>query len=71
MTNNIEIFLTNVMTNYEREENTLMVKYYNKNYELLIQKKKDGRLSDSCVVIDKRKQPIIYNDINVALQKLN
>lgn len=68
--NNIERFITCVMKDFEYEENNIMVKYYNKNFDLLVQKKKDGNIS-SCVVIDKRNKPIIYNDIEFALKKLN
>ena len=68
----VEKFLNYFMTNdYKREDNSAMVKYYNTNFDLLIQKRKDGRMSDSCVVIDKRKQPsIIYNDIGIAWDRL-
>ena len=69
--NNIERFITCVMKDFEYEENNIMVKYYNKSFDLLVQKKKDGNMSNSCVVIDKRNKPIIYNDIEFAMKKLN
>lgn len=58
------------MKDHERHETNTIVKYQNKSFELLIPKKKDGTLSDSCVVVDKRNQHIVYNDIDVALQKI-
>jgi hypothetical protein len=69
--NNIERFITCVMKDFECDENNIMVKYYNKNFDLLVQKKKDGNISNSCVVIDKRNKPIIYNNIELAMKKLN
>ena len=68
--NNIEKFVSLIMKDFEREENSVMVKYHNKNFDLLVQKKKDGKVSESCVVVDKRNQPIMYNDIEFALKKL-
>ena len=71
MVANIQKFLTCVMKNeFQREENNIMVKYYNKDFDLLVQKKKDGKMGESCVVVDKRTQHIIYNEIGIALDRL-
>ena len=66
----VEKFLKCVMKNdYHREESESLVKFYNKNFDVLMQKRKDGK-KDSCIVIDKRSKPIIYNDVSIALEKL-
>jgi D-serine dehydratase len=68
---NIDKFLQCVMKNeYTKEENDSVVKYHNKYFDVLVQKRKDSKKNDSCIVIDKRQQPIIYNDIAIALDRL-
>lgn len=62
----IERFLRCVMKNsYSHEEDAGLIKYYNKDFDVIFQKKKD-----QCVVIDKRGKHILYNDINIALSIL-
>ena len=68
----IQTFLSSVMKNdFKRDENNMMVKYYNKDFDLLVQKKKDGKMNDTGVVVDRRNQPIIYNELAIALDRLN
>ena len=55
---------------FKRDENNMMVKYYNKDFDLLVQKKKDGKMNDTGVVVDRRNQPIIYNELAIALDRL-
>jgi len=71
--NNITKFLILVMKNkYNIIENDYLIKYYNKYYEVICKKKKNNS-KEHCIVIDKRntKNTVIYNDILIALSKLN
>jgi len=63
----LERFLKHVMhNNFEKEENDTLVKYYNPEFEVISQKK----TGKSCIVVDKRGHPTVYNDIAIALQSL-
>lgn len=67
---NIETFLKYVMkNNYKIDENEQLIKYYNNNFEVIFQKKGEGKKTSS-IVIDKRKKIILYNDISIALDNL-
>lgn len=68
---NIEKFLKHVMKNdYKKYENDQLMKYYNNQFEVIFQKKKEGKKIDLSIVIDKRGKPIIYNNIVIALNNL-
>ncbi len=67
VTDKIERFLRCVMKNsYSQEEDAGLIKYYNSEFDVIFQKKKN----DQCVVIDKRGKHVFYNDINIALSIL-
>jgi hypothetical protein len=63
----VDKFLKEVMHNtYEQTETDQVIKYYNDQYDVIQQK----RVGKSCIVVDKRTHPIVYNDIHIALDSL-
>ena len=71
MLKSIQKFVSLVMkNNYVHDTTNTIEKYHNIDYDLLVQKKKNGDI-DTCMIIDKREmQPVYYTDINSALNKL-
>ena len=69
MLNSVQKFVSTVMkNNFLYDESNNILKYHNTDFDVLVQKKKNGDF-DSCMVIDKRKfQYIYYTDIGTALK---
>ncbi len=74
MTDQINKFLKCVMhSDYRHDDDGVHSKYSNDDFDIIIQKKKTktliGSSIDSCIVIDKRTRPILYNNISIAMKK--
>lgn len=52
-----------MMNNFLQDKTGDVTKFYNNDFDIITQK-------NTSIVIDKRKQHIVYNDINYALKKL-
>ena len=74
MSGKLSKFLKCVMHNeYKHDDDGCHSKYSNTEYDIIIQKRRSkiGELViESCIVIDKRGKPIIYNDLEIAIQRI-
>ena len=74
MTTQLNKFLKSVMhSDYKQDEDGNHTKYSNNDFDIIVQKKRTKTheyLIDSCIVIDKRNKPIVYNDISIAIQNI-
>ena len=73
MTPEINRFIKCVMQNeYEEQKEGSFVKITNNDFDVIYKLKRNTieSAAESCVVVDKRKRPVIYNDISVAFSRL-
>ncbi len=59
-------------SDYKHDDDGCHTKYSNNEFDIIIQRKKgkNDNIIESCIVIDKRSKPIIYNDLSIAMNKL-